>query len=52
MEYKHIACNTVTGEVLTTTTANSLKRMVKALTENGSKWIFAHHGYESIKKKL
>ena len=52
MEYRHIAYNLTTGEVLTTTTANALKRMVKAWTTDGDKWIFAHHGYESMKKKL
>lgn len=52
MEYRHIAYNLTTGEVLTTIHANALKRAVKAWTTNGDKWIFSHHGWESIKKKL
>ena len=52
MEYRHIAFNTVTGEILMSVTANALKRSVKARTEEGGRWIFAHQGYESMRKKL
>lgn len=50
MEYRHIAYNITTGEVLMANTSNYLNKMVKAIGYTG--WIFAHHGYESIKKKL
>ena len=52
MEYRHVAYNTVTGEILMSVTANALKRFVKAHSEDGGRWIFAHQGYESLRKKL
>lgn len=52
MEYRHVAFNTLTGEILMSVTANALKRSVKLHAEDGGKWIFAHHGYESMRKKL
>lgn len=50
MEYRHIAYNVETGEVLMSNSSKRLNKMVKATGYTG--WIFAHHGYESIKKKL
>ena len=52
MEYKHIAYNTETGEILMSATANALKRFVKISAKDGGRWIFAHQGYESLRKKL
>ena len=52
MEYRHVAYNTETGEILTSATANTLKRFVKVRAEDGGRWIFAHHGWESLRKKL
>ena len=49
--FKHIAYNTTTGEVLTTTTGNALKRRVErekrwniAHGYPAGKWHFAHNG--------
>lgn len=52
MEYRHIAYNTETGEVLMSATANTLKRFVKVCAEDGGRWIFSHHGLEALRKKL
>jgi hypothetical protein len=41
----HLAYNLTTGEVLTTTNGNYLKRWVKRHTENDRKW-FAEQGKE------
>lgn len=41
----HLAYNTATGEVLTTTNGNHLKRWVKRHTEHDRKW-FAAQGQE------
>lgn len=46
----HTAANLITGEVLTSTHANTLKRRVKRITHwdythgysEGSEWVFAH----------
>ena len=49
-ECRHIAYNTVTGEVMLSFTGNNLKKMVKNTRYSG--WIFGHNGYESIKKRV
>ena len=58
---KHVAYNIETGEIITTTTSNSLKRFVKQHNrwniEQGypiGTWLFAHNkqGIERIRRQI
>lgn len=50
MEYRHVAYNTETGEILMSNTSKWLNEKVKATGYTG--WIFSHHGWETLRKKL
>lgn len=58
MDYRHVAYNLTTGEVLMSLTANALKRHVarhtascRAWGEPASVWVFSHHGTEGLAKR-
>ena len=50
MEYRHVACNLYTGEILTTQQGRYLKKLVAQM--GGKGWIFSHAGFSDITKKL
>ena len=50
MEYKHVAFNLYTGEILTTQQGRYLKKLVAQMGSKG--WIFSHAGFSGITKKL
>ena len=50
MEYRHVACNLYTGEILTTQQGRYLKKLVAQM--GGKGWIFSHAGFSGITKKL
>ena len=50
MEYRHVACNLYTGEILTTQRGRYLKKLVAQT--GGKGWIFSHAGFSGITKKF
>lgn len=50
MEYRHVAYNLYTGEILSTQQGRYLKKLVAQT--GGKGWIFSHAGFSGITKKL
>ena len=50
MEYRHVAFNLYTGEILTAQQSRYLKKLVAQM--GGKGWIFSHASFSGITKKL
>lgn len=50
MTDRHVAYNTLTGEVIITQHGRQLKKLVAR--EGGAGWVFSHKGLESLVNKI